>query len=127
EVEEIERLASECRRAWGLGDGTIGNAVALLESKGVIVIRLNLHGLEDVVGFSCWQVGRPFIFLEEHDCPAVRSRFNVLHEAAHLIFHRPIGMEELENPTILKRVERQANRFASAFLLPERTFRAEVW
>ncbi|HEX4083783.1 MAG TPA: XRE family transcriptional regulator [Chthoniobacteraceae bacterium] len=127
EAEAIEALASECRKQWGLGNGPIGNAVALLESKGVIVIQLNIGDLENVDGFSCWQIGRPFIFLEEHDCPAVRSRFNVLHEAAHLILHRHIGMEELENPSVLKRVERQANRFASAFLLPQSTFRTEVW
>jgi len=100
--------------------------VALLESKGFIVIRSEF-GVDNADAFSCWQNGRPFIFLaSDKDC-AVRSRFDAAHELGHMILHRHLSQEELEDVEILARIEHEANRFAGAFLLPARTFVSEVF
>jgi Zn-dependent peptidase ImmA (M78 family)/transcriptional regulator with XRE-family HTH domain len=124
--DEIERYANRCRRLWGLADGPIANMVALLESKGFIVIRSEF-GVNDVDAFSCWQDGRPFIFLAtDKDC-AVRSRFDAAHELGHMILHRHLSQEELEDIETLNRIEREANRFAAAFLLPAKTFVSEIF
>lgn len=41
--EDIERVASEMRRFWGLGDGPIRNMTGLVESHGAIVSRIYLR------------------------------------------------------------------------------------
>jgi len=122
--EEIEEAATACRRFWGLGDGPISNTVTLLESRGIVVARAEF-GVDTVSAFSFWEGGRPFIFLGADKQSAARSRFDAVHELGHLILHRGISEEDLESD--LDRFEREANRFASAFLLPESTYSLEVF
>ena len=124
--KQIERIATNTRRFWGLGDGPISNVVALLESKGIVVIRASFS-IDDVDAFSCWQNGRPCMFLGSDKACAVRSRFDAAHELAHLLLHRHISRDQIEMSKTLDRVEQEANRFASAFLLPANTFPSEVF
>jgi Zn-dependent peptidase ImmA (M78 family)/transcriptional regulator with XRE-family HTH domain len=126
EAEEIEAAAEECRKAWNLGLGPIGDMLSLLEANGIAVCRCPLEG-ETVEAFSFWNGNRPFVVLASEKGSATRSRFDAVHELAHLMLHRWIGAEELENPKTLKLIEREADRFASAFLLPRKSFPAEVF
>ena len=57
----------------------------------------------------------------------MRGRFDAAHELGHLVLHREIGEEELENVETLDQIEREANRFASAFLLPRESYPLEVF
>lgn len=123
-VEEIEQFANQCRRMWGLGDGPIANLLLLLESKGIIVARTDFDNAA-LDAFSCWIGSQPFIFLSS-DRSAVRSRFDAAHELGHLILHPGITAEQMEDAEIHTRVEKEANRFAAAFLLPRSVFRYEV-
>jgi Zn-dependent peptidase ImmA (M78 family)/transcriptional regulator with XRE-family HTH domain len=124
--DEIEAIAAKCRRHWGLGDGPISNIVALLESKGIVVNRSKL--VPNVFGFSCWHADqRPFVFLGDAKGSAVRSRFDAAHELAHILLHQGITQEQLEDPVQLKKIEREAHRFAGAFLLPATSFPFEVF
>jgi Zn-dependent peptidase ImmA (M78 family) len=125
-VDEIEIAAEECRRLWGLGVGPISNVVSLLEGKGIILCRYEVAE-EEIEAFSFWSGARPFIFLSSNKDSAVRARFDAAHELAHLILHRWVGPEELENPKALKLIEAEANRFAGAFLLPRKSFPNEVY
>jgi len=95
--DEIEALAIACRRAWGLSDGPIANVVALLESKGFIVVRSEF-GVMDTDAFSCIQDGRPYIFLSDDKGCAVRSRFDVSHELGHIILHSHMTQDQIEDP-----------------------------
>jgi Zn-dependent peptidase ImmA (M78 family)/transcriptional regulator with XRE-family HTH domain len=124
--EEIEVAAEECRRAWGLGVGPLSNVIALLESKGITVCRFEITD-EQIDAFSFWNGPRPFIFLASDKISCVRARFDAVHELGHLILHRWVGPDELENKKILKLIEQEANRFASAFLLPRKSFPNEVY
>ena len=125
-VDEIEAAAEECRRIWGLGVGPISNVIALLESKGIILCRHEVAD-EEIEAFSFWSGSRPFIFLSSNKDSAVRARFDAAHELAHLILHRWVGPDELEDPKVLKLIEAEANRFAGAFLLPRKSFPNEVY
>ena len=126
-LNRAESLAQECRRTWGLGDGPIGNFTRLLESMGVCVIRLNLPEIEpDVDGFSCWQDGRPMIFLLATSS-AARERLNLAHETLHLIAHRQVPADALLDKKALKTIEQQAFAFAGALLLPRKTYGREVY
>ena len=122
--DEIEEAASTCRIHWGLGNGPIANLVTLLESKGIFVARAEF-GVETVEAFSFWEGSRPFIFLGADRGSACRSRFDAAHELGHLLLHQGIDAEELESD--LKRIEKEADHFASAFLLPASTYPLEVF
>jgi Zn-dependent peptidase ImmA (M78 family)/transcriptional regulator with XRE-family HTH domain len=123
-VEEIEEAAVSCRRFWGLGPGPIANMLLLLESKGTIVARSEF-GTDTVSAFSFWEGSRPFIFLGADRESACRSRFDAAHELGHLVLHRGIAVEELESK--LDQIEKEADRFAGAFLLPEQSYPLEVF
>ena len=116
-VDEIEEYAVQVRASWKLGLGPIGNVVTLLESRGVLVTHIP-EDCEDVDAFSTWHAGRPLVFLVMAKGSTSRSRFDACHELGHLTMHADVtaGSPELE---------RQANRFASAFLLPKEPFLVE--
>jgi Zn-dependent peptidase ImmA (M78 family) len=124
--EEIEDIAKKCRRFWGLGDGPIFNMVELLEANGFIVAKARFGG-EKIDAFSFWHGNRPFIFLGADKSSCARSRFDAAHELGHMVLHNGISEDELEDPDILKRVEKEADNFASAFLLPLSSFPQEVY
>ena len=124
--EEIEDAATECRKFWGLGYGPISNFLALAEGKGVTAARLILTG-ERIEAFSFWNGDRPFVFLASETRSTARARFDVAHEIAHLVLHRGVGQEDVEDPKVLRKVEAEANRFAGALLLPRQSFPNEVF
>jgi Zn-dependent peptidase ImmA (M78 family)/transcriptional regulator with XRE-family HTH domain len=123
EVEEgnnahAELAAGTVRAGWGLGSGPIDNVVRLLEAKGVIVVR-PVIGTDDVDAFSTWAARRPLVVLGSDKDDAARSRFDAAHELGHLVMHHDAepGHQALE---------RQAHRFAAAFLMPAETIRPEL-
>ena len=124
--DEIEKFAEETRKHFSLGLGPISNVLRLLEAKGVIVCRFTIQK-EKIEAFSFWSGSRPFIFLASEKKSAVRARFDLAHELAHLCLHRWVGQEEIEDKNRLKEIESEADRFASAFLLPRRSFPNEVY
>jgi len=124
--DEIEDIAEKVRDHFGLGLGPISNVVRLLESKGVIVSRVAIKG-EKIEAFSFWRGDRAFVFLASDKDSAARSRLDAAHELGHLCLHRWVGAEEIENQKTLKEIEREADRFAGAFLLPRRSFPNEIY
>lgn len=124
--EEIELRAEDVRRHFGLGLGPISNVIRLLETKGILVCRMEITG-ESVEAFSYWSGDRPFVFLASDKKSAVRRRFDAAHELAHLCLHRWVGEEELDDPVRLKQIESEADHFAAAFLLPRKSFPNEVY
>jgi Zn-dependent peptidase ImmA (M78 family) len=63
-----------------------------------------------VDAFSMWHAETPFVFLNtKKSCE--HSRFDAAHELGHLVLHRHAGARGQE-------VEREANAFASALLMP---------
>jgi Zn-dependent peptidase ImmA (M78 family)/transcriptional regulator with XRE-family HTH domain len=125
-LPEIEHAATQTRRYWGLGDGPIANVIALLETRGAILSRFSM-GTERVDAFSSWLSQRPYIVLGSGKQSAVRSRFDAVHELAHLILHRDISQEDLESSETRARIEREANQFAGAFLLPRSSLLGEFY
>ena len=122
----IEDLASQTRRFWGLGDGPISNTLWLLENNGAIIVRHELFA-NKLDAFSEWSTGdsTPYIVLGSDKASAVRSRFDLAHELAHVVLHRPVQTRLHENSPLYKEMEAQAHRFAGAFLFPERSFASE--
>ncbi len=107
--DDFESVADELRQRWKLGQKGIKNIVHLLESKGVRVFSL-AENTADVDAFSFWKGGTPYIFLNTRKS-SERSRFDAAHELGHLILHR-------HRSNTGKDAEREADAFASAFLMP---------
>ena len=107
--EEPEAAAAMLRYLWGLGERPIRNMVHLAETKGVRVYSLAEQAIE-VDAFSVWRGDTPFMFLNTLKS-AEHGRFDVAHELGHLVMHR----HGAPNGQI---AEKEANAFASAFLMP---------
>ncbi len=116
--EEVEAVADRLRELWGLGCEPITNAVRLLERHGIIVARLPLLS-GDVDAFSSSLPSRPVVILGADKGVRERSRRDALHELGHLVMHH-VDPEAASAP-----LERQAERFASAMLVPAAALREE--
>ncbi len=120
EDDDIEDLSLKLRKFWGLGDGPISNMTRLVENNGLTIGKTKLSGKLD--SYSCWRGQRTNIILTSSARSAVRLRFDIAHEIGHLILHKYIDEEEFEDSTRHKVIEEQANKFASALLMPATTF-----
>ena len=105
-----EAAASSLRQHWSLGVKPIGHMIKLLEAHGVRVFSLS-ENTASVDAFSFWQDERSFIFLNNFKT-AERSIFDAAHELGHLVLHKHAGNKDA------RAAEREANAFASAFLMP---------
>lgn len=113
-----ESAAQSVRQFWGIGERPISNVMALLETNGVRLFSLS-ENTASVNAFSFWRDGRPFIFLNNFKT-AESSIFDAAHELGHLVMHKH------GDPKETRSAEREANGFASAFLMPARDVRATV-
>jgi Zn-dependent peptidase ImmA (M78 family)/transcriptional regulator with XRE-family HTH domain len=109
-AQDPEVAAEMLRAHWGIGELPVKNMIALLESKGVRVFSLAIDAKE-VDAFSMWKGGRPYIFLNTFKS-AEHCRFDAAHELGHLVLHQHA---QPQGPDL----EREANAFASAFLMPK--------
>lgn len=116
-LEVIERTAQRTRELLGVQPGPVPNVVALLESHGVLVLRLPANSVDSKVdAFSTREMVRPLVMLSPEKRDKARSRFDAAHELGHLVLHPDIEPGS-------KIAETQANQFASEFLMP----RAEIF
>ncbi len=119
--EEIEGFAKKARIAAGIGKGPVTDVVLAMENSGVIVSRDEIGHLNvDGTTYYCDINKRPFVFLASDKSNGCRSRFDAAHEFGHVVLHRHVT--EQEHKDYHKEIERQANLFASSFLLPEVEF-----
>lgn len=123
--QDIEDAAEKCRSAWNLGTGPIADVLLAMESAGVVVVREET-GVAAIEGVSTWSTEskRPFVLLAADKGNGFRSRFDAAHELGHLVLHRHIG--RVTDPARHKAMEKQAHRFAGAFLLPAQSFRRDI-
>lgn len=126
---EIEKIADDTRKHWGLDTSPINNLQYQLEKNGIIVTGFNStdNGIDafsqrtlinnTIVFFIAICVGQK---------PQGRIYFDMAHELGHILLHPwsesldNISREEFRNR------EQQANMFASAFLLPRESFGNDV-
>ena len=129
EIDDIEHIANQTRDFWGLGREPIPNMVALLERNGIIVSEFSTEG-KTIDAF--YQYGE--VFGKEYYCVVLgtdkltfaRRQFNAAHELAHILLHeRNNDIDELDRIEFRQR-EDEANKFASAFLLPREAFADDV-
>lgn len=115
-AETIERAAETFRSLFSLGLGPLSNVTRVAENAGAVVMKV--HGLAPEIDAVSFATKRPLIALNGSGRSACRERFGVAHELGHFSLH--IGVLTGDRLT-----ETQANRFASAFLMPRSTFASE--
>lgn len=123
---QIEDAASNARKHLGIPLGPVPNVIDAIERHGVVVSRAKIGG-EKLDGVSQWWVTdeRPYVLLSDDKLSEARSRFDAAHELGHLVLHRHVKADETDTE-IYNLMESQANKFASAFLLPEESFAADL-
>ena len=115
---DAEAAARSLRQHWALGERPIKSIVRLLEAHGVRVFSLS-ENTATVDAFSFWNGDKPFVFLNYFKT-AERSIYDAAHELGHLVLHRHAG------PVPSRPAEREADAFASAFLMPRNDIRARI-
>jgi Zn-dependent peptidase ImmA (M78 family)/transcriptional regulator with XRE-family HTH domain len=127
-TDDIERVADRLREFWGFGQGPVPDLLLELENSGTITGRINMAA-EHLDAFSQWatSIGIPFVLVGKDRASAVRSRFDAAHELGHLLLHRNVDRKRINSQEDFKLIEKQAHRFAAAFLLPGKAFADELW
>ena len=124
-----ETAAAILREEWGLGQGPIDNLISVVEQHGIIVTCFNTS-TDDVDAFSqLVDIEESPTFLiaySSNKTSAARIHFDIAHELGHICLHEwSDDIEDIPKEEFKTR-ERQANDFASAFLLPEETFKIDA-
>ena len=111
DAQDPETTATQTRFALGIhGHGPVPHLINALERHGIVVFRLPV-AFETIHAFSTTvdiDGQRPIIILSA-GLAGDRIRSNVAHELGHVVLHQNQDHAE---------VEREADAFASAFLLP---------
>jgi len=117
EYDEIENFVLSLRQEWELGVDPIWYLIEELERRAVKIVFLDIED-EGFDGFSAWINKKiPAIGIAEN-WPGQRQRFTIAHELGHLLLSEVIS-DNLK-------IEKLANRFAGAFLVPEQSVKQEL-
>jgi Zn-dependent peptidase ImmA (M78 family) len=112
DFDTAEDAAQALRTEWGLLRGPVKSVIRAIEAAGGLVVRRRLPGTGlDAVSQRPF-AGNP-VFLIRDSAPADRQRFTLAHEIGHVVMHRTPAADQ----------ERQADQFASEFLMPARDVR----
>jgi Zn-dependent peptidase ImmA (M78 family)/transcriptional regulator with XRE-family HTH domain len=104
-----EDAAALTRAVWRVPQGPLPDLVGLIEAAGIPVVSTSL-GHDKLSAISMPTESGSYIIILNSDLPASSSRFTLAHELGHLVMH-------FVNPPSLD-IEEQADRFASALLMP---------
>jgi Zn-dependent peptidase ImmA (M78 family)/transcriptional regulator with XRE-family HTH domain len=115
--EDVEQAADKSRQFWGLDlDGPIHQIGRVLERAGVVIVA---HVADTVKVDAFARHGSTSVIFLNMAIPSTsRWNFDIAHECGHLVMHKNIQ-------TGCLKTEAQANRYASALMLPRRSFSRE--
>ncbi|HZJ69166.1 MAG TPA: XRE family transcriptional regulator [Candidatus Eisenbacteria bacterium] len=126
---EIEQIASQIRDGWNLGNGPIKDLQYIFEENGIIVVGSKVTDRKIDAYSQLLTVDNNetyIIVLSVGKKGKARINFDLAHELGHIILHPwTEDIETLSNEEFKER-ERQANKFASSFLLPKDSFATDA-
>lgn len=128
-IEEMEAAANKVKESWKIPDGSIKDLQYILEQNGILVTGFSTN--EDKIDAFSQRtiVNSSDVFLIAvalGDRPECRLRFDMAHELGHIVLHPWSEDIETLSKEEFKARERQANMFASAFLLPRESFTKDI-
>ncbi|MFC6015536.1 helix-turn-helix domain-containing protein [Plantactinospora solaniradicis] len=111
-----EVAAQFVRATWRMPPGPLPNLIALIEATGIPVFITNL-GHEKLSAISMPGVAGRHVIVLNGMLPASARRFALAHELGHLVMHNGSASDDME---------RDADAFASALLMPASDIRREL-
>ncbi|MEK3821350.1 XRE family transcriptional regulator [Cytobacillus sp. FSL W8-0315] len=125
DYKEIETIALTLRKHWNLNNGPIDNITRLFEKHGIVVSLIKSDNFS-IDACSKWLGNKLFIIVGNDRSVPSRVKFTLAHELGHYLLHKNVKKSEFNTKEVYKRMEDEANHFASAFLLPAETFSNEL-
>ncbi len=117
-VPSAEDVARSVREAWMLSSGPVPNMMELIEQNGGIVVPFAFKtALLDAMSQRI--DGMPVLFFVNVNSPADRVRYTLAHELGHMCLHTTALKSDEE-------MEREADAFAGAFLLPADEIKSQL-
>jgi Zn-dependent peptidase ImmA (M78 family)/transcriptional regulator with XRE-family HTH domain len=115
---DIENVARAVREGWMLQSGPVPNMIELIETNGGVVIPCDFGtGLIDAMSQRI--DGLPVLFFVNTVVPTDRLRHTLAHELGHMVLHT-VGLKDDDE------MEREADAFAGAFMLPASEIRSQL-
>lgn len=115
---DIEDVARAIREAWMLPSGPVPNLVDLIEANGAAIIPCDF-GTDLIDALSQRIDGLPVLFFVNVGAPMDRVRHTLAHELGHMVLHTAVLKDDEE-------MEREADAFAGAFLLPAQEIKTQL-
>lgn len=103
-----EEIAAKVRQTWLIPKGPLHNLMEYIERAGCMVFLCDFDDLS-VDGVTMRSPDLPPCIFLNKSLPGCRQRFTLAHELGHIIMHRIPTGEDMET---------EANKFASALLMP---------
>ncbi|WP_275385746.1 helix-turn-helix domain-containing protein [Enterococcus faecalis] len=127
--EDPIMAASKLRFEWELDTEPIPNILHLLEVNGFQIASIDSNSEKvDAFGSQTKVNGNDYycILIDQDNNSFYRQQFSLAHELAHWALHsKTINPQEL-GPQEYREMEKQANIFASNFLLPSESFSKDI-
>jgi len=118
-VEEADQCASDLRKRWKLGRDALESATQCLENHGVLIVHYDSEPHNGFDGLSATVNGGHPLVIVNSTVAIDRLRLDLMHELGHVLMDTSaVGDDKIE--------EKLANRFASSFLVPPETVKAEL-
>jgi Zn-dependent peptidase ImmA (M78 family)/DNA-binding XRE family transcriptional regulator len=114
DIAEIARLV---RGYWNLPPGHIRNLIESMENAFCMIFPLDF-GTDKIDEVTQWVEPMPPIMLVNTRAPGDRLRWSIAHALGHLVMHH--GMKQYLE------MEREADQFAAAFLMPANDIKSEL-
>jgi Zn-dependent peptidase ImmA (M78 family)/transcriptional regulator with XRE-family HTH domain len=111
-----EKAASHVRLLWQMPRGPVVNLIEIIERAGGLVIHCDF-GVDAMDALYQPAPQLPPLFWMNSNKPFDRARFSLAHELGHVVMHHVY--------TEAAMAEEEADKFASAFLMPRADFRSE--
>jgi Zn-dependent peptidase ImmA (M78 family) len=117
-----ELIAEHFRLFLGLDQDPIDDLVTIVEKLGIAVLLLAVDS-DKFSGLTLQTDQNVPLIVVNNNMPNDHKKFTIAHEVAHLVMHIPFSEdpEFYEDLGDLEMVEKQADEFAGAFLMPRKT------
>lgn len=120
---QIHSIAMNARKRLGLAETNNEDLLFLLEKSGAFIFEKEIG--ETIDAYSLWsEDDRAYIILGNMKKSAVRRNFDLAHELGHLLMHYKVEFT-MQDKEDYRELEKEANQFASAFLLPRDAFTSD--
>ncbi|HEC2161350.1 TPA: ImmA/IrrE family metallo-endopeptidase [Staphylococcus delphini] len=120
---DIENITMQIRNNMELNDRPIEDMLEVVELMGIVAVKFG-YDEDKVDAFSATTLlngKKYFSIVTGNPRSFYRQQFSLAHELGHWILHNDYIPEELSKEEY-KEMEKEANEFASAFLLPKESF-----